>query len=125
MNTSPIGLAVRHSSEHPWDVMTSLADLTFFFNEVVERNQGRPPPSATAPLPSPYVEQKNPYIVTQGEVGWWWECVSNIHSATDALISACEDLVEQHTDDPRLAALKTMLAHAQGLSEYDPRSNRR
>jgi len=107
-----------------WDVMLSLADLTFFFNAVTERNEGRPTPSMTAPLPPPYIHENAPFTVTQGEIRWWWECASNIHRATGALIEACEDLVGHNLDDPRFAALKAALARAQGLEEYDPRSNR-
>lgn len=102
------------SDENSWDVLESLADLTFFFNAVTERNEGQPKPKATAPLPPPFVDQNVPYTVTQGEVLWWWECVDKIHRATGALIAACEDLVEQQRDDPRLAALKAALARAQG-----------
>ena len=105
------------SEESAWDVMLSLADLTFFFNAVTERNEGRPPPSAIAPLPPPYIDQNTPYVVSQGEIRWWWRCVSNTHKATGALINACEDLIEQHMEDARFAALRLALARAQGHEE--------
>jgi len=120
MTTPPVEQGDVQTRERAWDVMMSLADLTFFFNAVVERNEGRPVPTLTAPLPPPYVHQNSPYVVTQGEIHWWWECVSNIHRVTGALLTACEDLVKEHGDDPRFIALKAALAHAQGQEEYDP-----
>lgn len=107
-----------------WDVLLSLADFTFFFLAVKERNEGRPPPKLTAPLPPPYCHQETPYTVTQGEIQWWWECASRAHTATEALITACEDLVEQNLEDPRIANLKAALARAQGSTEYWPRRDR-
>ncbi len=106
------------------DVLVLLADLTFFFHGAMERNEGRPPPRESAPLPPPFIYQNTPYKVTQGEISWWWECVSKIHANTEALITACEDLVEQDLEDDRLTALKSAVARAQGQEEYYPRCDR-
>lgn len=124
MAESSNNLSGTRCGELPWDVMLSLADLTFFFHAVVERNEGRPLPAFTAPLPPSYSRQNAIYSVTQGEIRWWWECASKIHRATNSLISACEDLIEKDIEDPRLAALKAALAHAQGYNEYCPRRDR-
>ena len=106
------------------DVLVLLADLTFFFHGAMERNEGRPPPRASAPLPPPFVYQDTPYRVTQGEISWWWECVNKIHATTEALIAACEDLVEQDLENHHLVALKSAVARAQGQEEYYPRCDR-
>ena len=124
MPPQPTSQMNSSSDERSWDVLVSLADLTYFFDAAIARNEGRPTPRATAPLPPPYVHQNTQYTVTQGEIHWWWECVDKIHTATDDLIKACEDLVEQHLEDPRFAAVKAALARAQGQEEYWPRRDR-
>jgi hypothetical protein len=93
----------RDSDDLPcWDALVALADLTFDFAEHDTKHT----------------------VPDNAQLHRWWESVSNIHAVTEALIIACEDLIELNLDEPRFVALKISLARAQGLPEYWRRKDR-
>lgn len=113
--------------EGEWDVLEALGDLTLFFADVLSRSKGSPRSQVSAPpLPPPYSDNVTPCVVTQGEIGWMNEWVDNIQTVTSELIQACEKIVEEHADDPRLAPLKAALARSMGFpSDAYPRRGER
>jgi len=84
------------------DFRAVLSHLCFCFLEAVESDT---PPS-------------------KDQVREWWSYTLRLSPVLGPLISAAEDLIEEAPDDPRIAALRTAVAHANGGETYQFRRDR-